>query len=1014
MLLVLAPVLDRRGQLDPALERAPAPVGRQQGAGRRAPAAVDGELERRPGGWPVRGHCEMICRALPCGQRGASEELAEGITAEAAPLLEREGDLAALGAALSRARGGSGRVVLVEAPAGSGKTRLLGEAGARARRLGFEVLTARGGPLERGHGFGVVLQLLETAVARASPQERDELFAGAARLAEPVLDPAAAATADGADTTRGVLHGLYWLVANLAERGPLLLAVDDVHWADEASLRYLLYLARRLDGVPVALVLAARSGEPRGGSEELRALRLEAHPPVLRPGALSAAATATLTAARLGRDPPAGLVSACHEATLGNPFLLTELLAQLRSQPEDIDPGAVARSASERITAAILMRIGTFGPQAAALARAVAVLGATADIEAAAALADLDATTAAGLADELARAEILAPDELRFVHPLVGAAVYEDMLRSQRAALHARAAHAAGSVDAAATHLLRAEPAADPRSVALLRGAAGAALSRGAPESAVAFLRRAAREPPPEQERPAFALELGMAAARAGEPDGVELLEQAFALTAGQPERARAGLELAFALGVSSGRWSDAIDVLERAREGLADGRLHDLVDARLTMLAILVPSARERLAAHLDRARAAIDRPAGPEATHELLAVLSGDLLHRRVAAADAVRLAERAVAGGALMRRDVELDTEFGLVPVAVLVFAGELDGAQRHVEAGIAYARERGSAFALARLTAYRALVRWRRGELPAAESDALAALGVDAAWGIPHAVSSAVLAQARIERGDLDGARDALQGPATDPAALVVTENQVVREARAALAMADGRPGDALAELRECARWEELAGVGEDVLGPVAWRPGAARAQLALGAEAEARALAGEELRLARAFGAAPRTAVALRALGLAEGGADGIQRLEEAVALLAPTAARLDHAYALVELGALLRRRGQRSAATERLRAGMALAHGCCATALVDAAAAELRLAGARPRRIAVSGRAALTPGELRVADLAAQGMSNKQIAQALFVTMRTVEMHLSNAYRKLAIGSREELPAALG
>ncbi|MEY2513769.1 MAG: hypothetical protein QOJ89_1127, partial [bacterium] len=153
---------------------------------------------------------------------------------------------------------------------------------------------------------------------------------------------------------------------------------------------------------------------------------------------------------------------------------------------------------------------------------------------------------------------------------------------------------------------------------------------------------------------------------------------------------------------------------------------------------------------------------------------------------------------------------------------------------------------------------------------------------------------------------------------------------------------------------------------------------------------------------------------LRALGIVEGGNRGVALLEQAVALLGSSEARLDHARALVDLGALLRRSGERKAASERLREGMDLADRCGATVLVGTAAAELRLAGARPRRIAVRGRDSLTPAERRVTDLAVQGMSNKQIAQALFVTLRTVEMHLSSAYRKLDISAREQLRAALG
>jgi len=313
----------------------------------------------------------MICVGMRYRQRGATEQLTEDIpvtgggTEAAALLLEREGVLAQLGAALSGARSAHGRVVLVEGPAGIGKTQLLNESRDRARTLGMNVLSARGGPLERGYGFGVARQLLESALAGASGEVDGELLAGAAVLAEPVFSTAAPLPSEGVDATHSVLHGLYWLVANLAERSPLLLAVDDVHWADGPSLRFLLYLARRVEGMPVALLMALRTGEAIAEVQLLRALRVEAHPPVIKPGALSLRATRTLAAAGLGGEVSEELGSACHAATRGNPFLLTELLHQLRDGSGEIGPAAVEGMASERIAAAILLRVGRLGTPAA-------------------------------------------------------------------------------------------------------------------------------------------------------------------------------------------------------------------------------------------------------------------------------------------------------------------------------------------------------------------------------------------------------------------------------------------------------------------------------------------------------------------------------------------------------------------------------------------------------------------------------------------------------------------------
>jgi len=195
--------------------------------------------------------------------------------------------------------------------------------------------------------------------------------------------------------------------------------------------------------------------------------------------------------------------------------------------------------------------------------------------------------------------------------------------------------------------------------------------------------------------------------------------------------------------------------------------------------------------------------------------------------------------------------------------------------------------------------------------------------------------------------------------------------------------------------------------------VPWRSQAAIALQRLGRSEEARALAREELELSRGWGAPRTVGISLRALGLVEGGRAGERLLREAVDVLADSPARLEHARALVDLGALLRRGNSRSEARKLLRQGVDIAHRCGATALVERGNEELAATGAHPRTILLSGLDALTASERRVAQMAAEDMSNKEIAQALFVTVKTVEQHLSHVYRKLDIASRRELGAAL-
>ena len=231
------------------------------------------------------------------------------------------------------------------------------------------------------------------------------------------------------------------------------------------------------------------------------------------------------------------------------------------------------------------------------------------------------------------------------------------------------------------------------------------------------------------------------------------------------------------------------------------------------------------------------------------------------------------------------------------------------------------------------------------------------------------------------------------------------------ARGRLRLAELRPAEALDDLLAAGKLLVRLRSPSPTTAP--WRSDAALARLALGARAEAKALAAEEVALAEASGVPRALGVALRAAGLAEEGQRGIELLRRAVGVLEGSAARLEHARAMTDLGAALRRAGCRVESREVLRPALDFAHRCGALALTRRARTELIAAGGRPRRLMLSGVASLTPSERRVAQLAAAGLANREIAQHLFVTARTVEGHLTHAYQKLDITSREQLPAAL-
>jgi predicted ATPase len=413
-----------------------------------------------------------------------------------APLVERELELEAVNGLLAGARAGAGGAVVFEGPAGIGKSSLLAAA-QTAAAAELRVLSARGGELERELPFGVVRQLLEPVVVAADAEERGTLLAGAAALAKPVFF--AADPVSGAEASFSALHGLYWLAVNLADAQPLLVTVDDAHWADVASLRWLIYLARRLTGVPVALLLATRPAEPGSVQELHDELLVIPEVVVLQPGGLSARAITMLAVQLLAAEPDPSFVTACQRATGGNPFLLLELLREFDRRgiaPSRKNAGLASQLSSQGVGRVVRARLRGLQPACTALARAVAVLGDPAEPAVAAQLAGLEADATSRAADALVEAVIFEPGpRLAFVHPLVRSSVYSELSSRERSRYHERAARvlvgAGEATDRIVVHLLASHPGGNAATVKTLRQAAIHATTRGAPEVAVTYLQRA-------------------------------------------------------------------------------------------------------------------------------------------------------------------------------------------------------------------------------------------------------------------------------------------------------------------------------------------------------------------------------------------------------------------------------------------------------------------------------------------------------------------------------------------
>jgi DNA-binding CsgD family transcriptional regulator len=935
-------------------------------------------------------------------------------------LLERDRELAALQEAVAAADAGEGRLVVIEGSAGIGKSSLLAESRAIATAAGMQVLGARAGEHEAEFAFGVVRQLFEQRLAGASADQRAELLAGAAALVEPLF-PAVQTPPQPppalADSPFAIQHGLYWLAANMAYQQATCLIVDDLHWADGPSLHWLGYLVRRLEGLPLVVVTATRPPEQGHDPALLDELLADPTALIIQPAPLTLPSITQLTRTRLADEPAEAFCAAVAVATGGNPLFVGALLdtiTQEQLEPTGAHAKSVLRLGPRAISRAVSVRLTRLPPDSIALARAAAILGDGSELRHTAALAELDLVVAGHAASSLVRVDLFrGADPVEFFHPVVRSAVYDTIDAGTRIVLHRRAAEilaaAAAPPEKAAGHLLQVAPAGDAGVVRALRLAADRALASGAYTTAVDYLRRALAEPPDGEERFEVLLELGLAERRSGAPHAVGRLEAAMQAAAEPTRRARAALEYGRTLYYAN-RLADAITVLSEASDALGadDPDLKERFDADIIGSARWVadhyPLAAQRLAV-IDESKLR-----GGAGTAELLAALAVDEAVRCGSREQATRHARQALAMGVL--EDQEAIGYYHAVNA--LFMAGETEEACAAYEPAVRRARLRGDPFALSNLLGFLAYIRLRLGRLLDAEVDLregleLSRAAAEASTAFQWHVGT--LAEVLIERGELEEAGALVASACLDDQPAENMQLFFLRGARGRLHLLAHEPEQALVDFQTIIDVALAGGACNPV-----WIPARSLAGLALhqlGRDAEATTFIEEELDFARVWGAPVGIAVSLRTLGLVTGGPVGLAMLEEAVEILEPTPARLEHARALVEHGGALRRSKRRIEARERLREGVEIAHRLGALALVAQANDELAATGARPRKVVQTGLETLTASERRVAQLAAEDMSNKDIAQALFVTVKTVEVHLSSAYRKLDISSRRQLAAAL-
>ena len=935
-------------------------------------------------------------------------------------LLERESELLALDRAVADAIDGHGRVVAIEGPPGIGKSSLVTRCVEAAGERGMYTISVRATELERSYPYGLVRQSADSVALERTPEERAALFAGAARLALPILDPASAEDADSPELMYQRLHGLYWLTANLARERPLLVSVDDAQWADEASVAAQRFLSLRIADLPMVLLLAVRTVEVGQLPVPLAEILADPATVSIRPGPLSEEGAGRRIEALLGSSDPE-FAAACHHATGGNPFLLEQLVSEVRAEgiePTAASAGGVASLGPDTVRASVLLRLERLPAAGAPVARALAVLGEhDVSIRDVATMAEVPEDEAADALAALERAGlVVGAPTLRFSHPILRAAIEDDMPLVERSRAHEQAAEMLRDREAdpvaVAAHLLLCEPGQGAWAVVALRNAARRAEAFGDPAAAVRYLERAVAERPDDSELAEVLFQLGLAAAHAGDPDAADHLERAAA--AGGSTKLHA-LHWTAVLHLVGGRVSKAADVLESA---LAD--VHEESDAAKPLLETLLAaglestSVRTRLGDLFEH----VAVPSGAPRTYfERFALIT----HAFVA------VTEQADAGRAteLIHQALSVE-EHGYyesvmrpsvgrpMPAFVLTLLERYDESLAILDRLVRAARDYGDRSAVGVFLAERGWARYRSGAVESAEADAAEALRIArdatrARGHAPIAASTAVLAGLERERPleELEAMISRLP-PAGDPDT-VVQDDLALARAWLLLSNGDARgAADAAFRLDRADSW----GCGSPTLLP--WRSVASVALAQLGDEERALELAREELRLAERLGTPRAVGISQRAVALA-GPVDQRQAgLEAAVATLENGRARLELARVSCELGAELRRKGERSAARDVLRRAHTLALECGGTRLANRARDELARSGARLMREPASGVEGLTPSEVRVAELAAEGLTNREVAQALFVSEKTVETHLGRVYRKLDIKSRHALPGALG
>jgi DNA-binding CsgD family transcriptional regulator/tetratricopeptide (TPR) repeat protein len=923
-------------------------------------------------------------------------------------------DLLADRAEVARAR--KAQAVLVRGPAGIGKTTLLGAVRAGEPCQGATVLEAV--CPGASSAYGAVRELFAPLNLTSEDTPNSALLRGSARWALPALVPGEDPVSPVAQADPySVLYGLYWLTVNLVADGPLVIVLDDVHRADARSLRWVNFLLRRSTDLPLLVLLAQRIETIEADEAALAEITAQNLCHVMDLGPLSEAHIADLIEHRLGEVPERSFSLSCAAVSGGNPLVVSRLLDDLSL--EGVRPDAAGARRAEQVggdvvAVSVVARLDRQPDDVRQVARAMAVLAET-DVELLGMLSGVPVSRVTAAMEVLRRNDILAPEGGAFTHDLVRAAVLADVPDDELRWLRERAVRllndSARPVEQIADQILLLPPSSEPWKLDVLRDAASRAAVRAAPEAAVRYLEWVFSCDP---DNVAVALDLAWLMANLDPPEALRRAKSALEQI-GDP-RVLASIAVPLGLtAIAAQANCEAVvllgDILDKLNAeigehpGDADRELRMSVEGILLFAGI---QEKRTVAGTQTRARM-IPEPAGNTPTErQLLAILG---LVTAMEGKDVQRTVEhvhRAVRVQELL--DYTGLAEFSAAFAAALAESPEL--ALDKLEWVLAETQRRGSVWAHCQALAVRAWLFEQVGELAEAMADAQTSVEIaehEGFGGIDRPLRQ--LASVLLLRGQPDRAEELLDRIDVSRLEDFAWEHAEFLFVRGRTRWALGDREGALDCFQRCGRSLEESHIANPVFAP--WWLHATGVLVELGRPAEAMPLVEHGEELARCWPTTRARGSARLARGMATPGRAGVSLIGEAVSLLAASRSPLAHGDAEYWFGRALLEIGDKRGARKHARQAVGLAVRCGCTLLATQAREFLLTAGGRMPTIPRSQADALTGSERRVAGMAAAGRTNREIAEHLFVTIRTVEAHIMNVFRKLGVSRREDLPSVL-